>query len=163
MCTFFFRCLILTQKIAGFNSFARWLRKEQLTASAKCLCQSPKQPIPINIKSRTELLTCKCKMMGWWNLLLAEKGKHTTSSVLSDPGPRHWVEGGMYSRIRGDCRAVPSEQPPRFLSIWQDEGWSSKSHVRNLCFICLGGWSTTLFLAQLPVFSNETFHRREWY
>lgn len=51
VCTFFFRCLILTQKIAGFNSFARWLRKEQLTVSTKCLCQSPKQPIPINMKA----------------------------------------------------------------------------------------------------------------
>lgn len=86
MCTFFFRCLILTQKIAGFNSFARWLRKEQLTVSAKCLCQSPKQPIPINIKSRTDLLTCKCKKMGWWNLIPPEKGSHTASLLLSDAG-----------------------------------------------------------------------------
>lgn len=64
VCTFFFRRLILTQKIAGFDSFARWLRKEQLTVSAKCLCQSPKQPIPINVKRRTDLLTGKCEMMG---------------------------------------------------------------------------------------------------
>lgn len=58
MYTFMFRCLILTRKIASFNSSARWPRKEQLTvSSAKCLCQSPKQPIPINIKSRVVLLT----------------------------------------------------------------------------------------------------------
>lgn len=63
VCTFFLRCLILTQKIADFNSFARWLRKEQLTVSAKCLCQSPKQPIPINIRSRIDL-TCKGESMG---------------------------------------------------------------------------------------------------
>lgn len=86
MCTFFFRCLILTQKIAGFNSFARWLRKEQLTVSAKCLCQSPKQPISINIERRTDLLTCECKMMGWWNLITAGKGKHTASFLLADAG-----------------------------------------------------------------------------
>lgn len=57
MCTFFFRCLILTQKIASFNSFARWLRKEQLTVSVKCLCQNPKQPLPMSINSRSNLLT----------------------------------------------------------------------------------------------------------
>lgn len=128
MCTFFFRCLILTQKIAGFNSFARWLRKEQLTVSAKCLCQNPKQPIPINIKSRTELLKCKCKMMGWKKNTKKKKDgmmkphpgwEKKTHSILYPLRcwPHCWVERRMYSRMRGECRSVPLEQPPWFLSV----------------------------------------------
>lgn len=106
MCTFVFRCLILTQKIAGFNSFARWLRKEQLTVSAKCLCQSPKQPISINIRSRTDLLSCKYKTMREWNLILAEKGK--THCVLSPPRcwPRCRVTG-IYIQMGEEYKSVP--------------------------------------------------------
>lgn len=157
MCTFFFRCLILTQKIAGFNSFARWLRKEQLTVSAKCLCQSPKQPIPINIKSRTDLLTCKCKTMGWWNLILAEKGKHSFFSPLR-VWPHHWVERGMdLEWMRGDYRWETPEQAP--LVLFCSAGWEGPQNLVSdifALFVWVAGAQDCYFQQQLPVFTNET-------
>lgn len=83
MCAFFFRCLILTQKIAGFNSFARWLRKEQLTVSVKCLCQNPKQPLPMSINSRSDLLTEVFKV-GWRNPQSGCRRKIHSMPLLSE-------------------------------------------------------------------------------
>lgn len=173
MCTFFFRCLILTQKIAGFNSFARWLRKEQLTVSAKCLCQNPKQPIPINIKSRTELLKCKCKTMGWKKKIQKNpRWDDETSSWLRKENTQHplssqmlatllgW-EADVFTNERGLQISTPRTAPlvPFCLARWE---WSSKSHVRNLY---LFGWMeyNIVFNTTSCFLKWDLFHRSEWY
>lgn len=147
LCTFFIRCLILTQKIAGFNSFARWLRKEQLTASAKCLCQSPKQPIPINIKSRTDLLTCKGKLLEWWNLTLADQARTLSthpSQTPTRPGLRGCIckGGGNVNRRPKDApgspgRASPQSHTPAVFALF---GWMQHVVVVSKMISCLLKW-----------------------
>lgn len=160
MCTFFFRGLILTQKIAGFNSFARWLRKEQLTASAKCLCRRPKQTIPINTKSRTDLLRRRYQTTGdettaW---LQREDTPHPYSSQML---PLLGWEGTILG-MRGWYRSYPQNNTlGSFLFSWK------RVVLKVPCqksWVCLGGWTAPLlFATQFPVFLNETFHRCECY
>lgn len=155
ICTFFFRCLILTQKIAGFNSFARWLRKERLTVSAKCLCQSPKQPVSINIKSSIDLLTCKGKRMGWWNLILDEKGKHTASFLLSDAGPTVVLRGDYIYEWEGNVNQNSQHNTLSSLLLSCEGVVLKVTRQKSLVYL-FGGQSTPLlFSTQCPVFSNE--------
>lgn len=160
MCPLIFRCLILTPKIASFNSFARWLREEQSTVSAKCLCQSPKQPIPINIKNGAVLLTngshviCKDDIVKvkWWDVksggggeckLLAEKGRHLSpmpASQLGCWGSRNerGISISLYERLySSEDRPLPRALGG-FLLSWAEQERSWESHGRRVLFVWVG-------------------------